>query len=368
MKKTSLVVIILLIVSGIAAYYLAVNRPAETEHQTEFATVIEGAGATFQYPQISQWANLFRQKKGISVNYQSVGSGAGQRMFLIDKVVHFAASDPPLSRSQYLNYSGQVLQVPWIMGAVVVVYNLPGINTPLNLTGEVLAKIYKGEIVYWNDPAIVSLNPRVAGSLPRSEIIAVFRSDSSGTTEVFTIFLHKSSPSIWPKDLVGKQINWPVSNTGRGVGGKGNEGVTAQVKQTPYSIGYVEYSYAIEQGLTYAAIMNSAGRFILPTETSIRSAALGVELPRSPLDDFSGTFEKIIYSPHPDAYPISTLAYGIFWARYDDPAIARSIATFLRWIADEGYNNTVRGYVRPPNEAVDLLRKAADLIEKNITG
>lgn len=333
-----------------------------------YALVIEGAGATFQYPQISQWSNLFKQKTGISVNYQSVGSGAGQRMFLVDRVVHFAASDPPLSRSQWENYTGKVVQVPWIMGAVVVVYNVPEVDVPLNLTGEVLARIYRGEIVYWNDPAIAELNQRIAGRLPQKEIIAVHRSDSSGTTEVFTIFLHKSAPHIWPRDLVGKLVNWPVDATGRGIGAKGNEGVTTTVLQTPYSIGYVELSYALEHGLSYATIRNAAGRFILPTIETISAAIRGIKLPESPLDDFSQVFVEVVYSPNPEAYPISTVVFGLFWSKYDDPAVARSIVSFLNWIVSEGYNYMVKGYVAPPQEAVSLVRKAAEIIRSNSLG
>lgn len=359
----------LVIVFTIAFMLLTIpSYDSNGEARSESPVLIQGAGASFQFPQISQWASVFKEKYGVVITYQSVGSGAGQRMFLTDKVVHFAASDPPLSRAQHSRFNGSVLQVPWIMGAVVVVYNLPEVDTHLNLTGEVLARIYRGEITHWNDPAITRINPSVADKLPNREIIVVYRSDSSGTTEVFTIFLHKSAPDLWPRTQVGKQLDSPVTRTGRAIGGKGNEGVTAIVKQTPYSIGYVEFSYALEQGLSYASIMNRAGRFVLPSDVSIMSAALGVKLPSSPLDDFSETFEEVIYSPHPDAYPIATFAYGLFWSRYEDAVVARYIALFLRWIANEGYNYMVRGYVKPPDDAIQLLVKAADIIEAGGAG
>lgn len=172
------------------------DLPAKRDETIKYASVIEGAGASFQFPQIVQWSSAFRESSGITVNYQSVGSGAGQRMFLIDKVVHFAASDPPLAKSQWESHKGNVLQVPWIMGAVVVIYNIPGIDVPLNLTGEVIARICRGEVVFWDDPLVVALNPQVADRLPNKEIIAVHRSDSSGTTNIFTLFLHKSAPHV----------------------------------------------------------------------------------------------------------------------------------------------------------------------------
>ncbi|MEM1897129.1 MAG: phosphate ABC transporter substrate-binding protein PstS [Ignisphaera sp.] len=325
---------------------------------------VSGAGASFQYPQIAQWARLFKEVAGVEVTYQSVGSGAGQKMFLVDRVTDFAASDPPLTKSQYEQYRGQVMQIPWIMGAVVVVYNVPEIKGHnLKLTGEVIAKIYRGEIEYWDDPAIKELNPDIANILPRKQIIAVHRSDSSGTTEIFTIFLNKAAPNIWDKDLVGKVVNWPVDATGRGIGAKGNEGVTATVLQTPYSIGYVELSYALENNLPIAAIRNAAGRFVLPTDETIRNAAKGISIPSSPLDDFSEMFVEVIYSQHEDSYPISSLAFLFVWREYGDRNKALALSEFLKWIAIEGYSNMVRGYVAPPQQIIELLLSAARLLE-----
>ncbi|MEM4788852.1 MAG: phosphate ABC transporter substrate-binding protein PstS [Ignisphaera sp.] len=327
---------------------------------------ISGAGATFQYPQISQWARLFQDIIGVEVTYQSVGSGAGQKMFLSDRVVDFAASDPPLTREQYEKYKGQVMQIPWIMGAIAVVYNVPEIPKGYNLklTAEVIAKIYKGEIEYWDDPAIKELNPDVADKLPRQPIIAVHRSDSSGTTEIFTIFLNKAVPIEWPRDLVGKIVNWPVDKTGRGIGAKGNEGVTATVMQTPYSIGYVELSYAIENNLPIAAIRNAGGKFVLPTEENIRNAVKGVAIPESPTEDFSQLFIDIIYSQDPDSYPISSVAFLILWTSYQDPNKALAISEFLKWIAYEGYKHMVTGYVAPPEPVIKLLLEAAEVLGK----
>ncbi|MEM0005796.1 MAG: phosphate ABC transporter substrate-binding protein PstS [Ignisphaera sp.] len=325
---------------------------------------ISGAGASFPYPQIAQWIKLFQNASGVEITYQSVGSGAGQKMFLSDRVVDFGCSDPPLSKSQWEQYRGQVIQIPWIMGAVVVVYNVPEIPNgySLRLTGEVIAKIYRGEIEYWDDPAIKELNREIADKLPHQPIIAVHRSDASGTTEVFTVFLYKSAPNTWSSELVGKQVNWPVDNTGRGVGGKGNEGVTAIVLQNRYSIGYVEWSYATEFRLPIAMVMNAAGRFVLPTAESISSAARGVALPSSPMDDFSHTLYEVVYSVNEDAYPIASFTYIFLWKKYDDSRKALALSEFLRWIVYEGYGSMVPGYAAPPPEVVDLLLQAASII------
>ncbi|MCS7111504.1 MAG: phosphate ABC transporter substrate-binding protein PstS [Ignisphaera sp.] len=326
---------------------------------------ITGAGATFPYPQIAHWVKLFQSVSGVEITYQSVGSGAGQRMFLSDRVVDFGCSDPPLTKSQYEQFKDQVMQIPWLMGAVVVVYNVPEIpgGYSLRLSGEVIARIFKGEIEYWDDKSIKELNPEVADKLPHQPIIAVHRSDSSGTTEVFTTYLHKSSPQVWPKELVGKQVNWPVDQTGRGVGGKGNEGVTAVVVQTRYSIGYVEWSYAIENKLSMAAVKNAAGKYVLPSHTSIASAAR-ITLPASPLDDFSHTFAEVIHPPNEDAYPISSFTYIFVRRSYDDRLKALAISEFLKWVVYEGYKNVIPGYVAPPEQVVSLLLQAASILEK----
>lgn len=327
-----------------------------------------GAGASFPYPQIAQWVKLFKDVSGVDISYQSVGSGAGQRMFLVDRTVDFACSDPPLTRELWESYKGEVLQIPWLMGAVVVIYNVP--ESPrdhsLRLTPEVLAKVFKGEIERWDDPEIKGLNPEVAERLPSVPIVVVHRSDSSGTTEVFTTFLHKAAPDLWPKELVGKTIEWPVDRLGRGVGAKGNEGVTAAVLQTPYSIGYVEWSYAIENGLPVAAIRNAAGRFTLPTAEAIKAAAEGVQMPKSALEDFSHILQEVIYSGNEGSYPLASFTFILLWRAYADRAKALALSEFLKWIAIEGYKNLVPGYAAPPQSVVNMLLDAAELLAKNV--
>lgn len=340
------------------------REPATATRPALQPVSLVGAGATFPYPQVAAWFRRFGELTGVKVDYQPVGSGAGQSMFIKDRTVDFACSDPPLARSQWEELRGRVLQVPWILGSVAIVYNVPEVprNYSLRLTGEVIAKIYSGQISSWDDQEIVGLNPELAGVLPGKRIVAVYRSDSSGTTEVLTVFLHKSAPGAWPRERVGKSVDWPVARVGRGVGGKGNEGVTALVLQTPYSIGYVELSYALEYGLPVASVRNAAGRFVLPTDESVRAAAASVSLPRSPLDDFSSTMWDVVYAPGENSYPITSFTYIMLWRDYESRAKAQALSELLRWVASEGYRMMVPGYTAPPREAVDLLLKAAELL------
>lgn len=361
LRRAVVLVVVVLVVASLAAFLIWMRS---AQPPGPLSCSLNGAGASFQYPQIAQWASLFQKAKGIKITYQSVGSGAGQSMFLKDRVVDFAASDPPLTREQYEKYRGQVMQIPWIIGAVAVVYNVPEIpgDYNLRLSAGVVARIYMGEIMYWDDQAIKELNPEVASLLPHREIIAVHRSDSSGTTEIFTTFLHKASPDNWPRELVGKTVNWPVDATGRGVSAKGNEGVTATITQTPYSIGYVELSYALEYNMAIASIENAAGKFVLPTEEAVKNSIKGVTLPGSPLDDFSSVIYDAVYSPHPDSYPIASPVFLIVWRNYEDKCKATALSEFLKWVAEEGYENMVPGYVAPPEEARNLLLVASSIL------
>jgi phosphate transport system substrate-binding protein len=371
-KRLTLVIIavVAIVVVGVLTTQIIPRNPSSTATTTTTTPtselrglILQGAGATFPYPQISEWARKFQDKYGIQVVYQSVGSGAGQSMFL-QKAVDFGCSDPPLSRDKWSQYKGSVIQVPWLFGPVVIVYNIPELpdNYNLKLDGIAIARIYKGEIAYWNDPYIKELNPEVADKLPNKEIIAVYRSDSSGTTEIFTTFLYKASGGVWPRELVGKSVNWPVDATGRGVGGKGNEGVTRAVMQIPYSIGYVEWSYAIKNNLRVASIKNAAGNFVLPTSETLQEALKNANIPPSPLDDFSGILDSVIYAPGEKSYPILGPSHILIWRVQDDPKKAEGLKLFLRWVAEKGYNYIVEGYIAPPESVKQLLIKAAELI------
>jgi len=230
------------------------------------AQKLTGAGATFPNPIYSKWFDAYNKKTGIQINYQSIGSGGGIRQFT-EGTVDFGATDGPMNESQLTAVNGNVVHIPTVLGAVVVTYNLPSIgSTQLRLDGTTLVDIFMGRITKWNDKRIASLNPGV--TLPNIDLIVVHRSDGSGTTYVFTDFLNKYSRE-W-KDKVGyaTSVNWPV-----GLGGKGNEGVTQQVKQVEGAVGYVELIYAVSNNLPYMLLKNAAGNFVAPSLESASAAA-----------------------------------------------------------------------------------------------
>lgn len=375
-KKTVLtLVVIVAVATTLVAVAALVPQLTQTTTPTPTPTptrvVISGAGASFLAPQMFEWARAFKEAKGVSVEYQSVGSGAGRDM-LFKKVVHFAGSDPPLSKDLYSKYEGKVLQIPVVVGSVAVIYNIPGLpaNEVVCLSAEILAQIYKGEVRYWNDEKILALNPHLRGTLPREEIVAVHRSDSSGTTSVFTTYLNKAAPSVWPKDLVGLTVDWPVDKVGRGAGGKGNEGVAQAVKTTPYSIGYVELNYAITQGLPTAAIRNSAGRCVKPTVESVLSALSNAagQLPKSPLDDWSEIPYLVLDAPGENSYPIASFSYVFIYRKYPDAQLVQALREFIKWVCTDGQKLMVPGYLPIPREAVEVCLRAPELIEVGEVG
>src|ERR671918_764223 len=244
---------------------------ADTAAQAARGSALTGAGATFPNPIYTKWFDTYAKATGIRINYQSIGSGGGIRQFT-EGTVDFGATDGPMTDEQIKAVQGNVIHIPTVIGAVVLTYNLPGLgSTKLRLDAPTIADIYLGRLTKWNDRRIASLNPGV--KLPDQDIIVVHRSDGSGTTYVFVDYLSKISP-VW-KEKVGTatSVNWPV-----GLGGKGNEGVTQQVKQTQGSIGYVELIYAISNNLPYAWIKNASGSFIEPTLKSVSAAASGAQL------------------------------------------------------------------------------------------
>ncbi|KSW12409.1 hypothetical protein CF15_06685 [Pyrodictium occultum] len=323
-----------------------------------------GSGSTFVWPAMNKWiAGFEAEHPNIHIEYTGGGSGKGVNDIL-HHLVDFAGSDPPLPRSIWEKHRGQILQFPVELGAVVVVYNVPEIgNTQLNLTGEVIAKIYLGEIKYWDDPAIKQLNPGVADKLPHKEIIAVHRSDASGTTQIFTTFLSKTSKEWAEKVGSGKSVNWPVDKLGRGVGQNGNPGVTQAVLSTKYSIGYVELAYALKYHMPYARIQNPAGKFVAPTPETV-SAAFALKNPPSPLDDWSNVAKTFIYSnASPDAYPIAGQTFLLVWKKWSDPAKCNAMKQFLEYIATKGQENLPPGYAPLPQVLRNVVLKAASLLE-----
>jgi phosphate transport system substrate-binding protein len=287
---------------------------------------LTGAGATFPAPLYSKWFDSYATKTGVKINYQSIGSGGGIRQ-LSEQTVDFGASDAPMSDAELARAKGgQVLHIPTVLGAVVVIYNLPGVSTGLKLTGEAVAAIFQGQITKWNDPRIASLNPGV--SLPATDILVVHRSDGSGTTYVFSDYLASVSPAWATKPGRGKELQWPV-----GLGGKGNEGVTGQVKQTPGAIGYAELAYATQNKLAMASIRNAEGEFVAPTTESITAAAAGAAAKLPPDTDYR---VSIVNAPGKGVYPISSFTWVIAYAKQADAEKGKKLTDFLRWALGEG--------------------------------
>src|SRR5947209_10355712 len=229
---------------------------------------ITGAGATFPYPIYSKWfAEYNRMHPNVEINYQSIGSGGGIRQ-LSAGTVFFGASDGPMTNDQIYAAGFPILHLPTVLGGVVPVYNIPGVDAELRFTGPVLANIFLGKITRWNDAAIKNLNPSV--SLPGAEITVVHRSDGSGTSYIWCDYLSKVSPEYKKTVGVATSVNWPV-----GVGGKGNEGVAGLVKQTPGAIGYVELIYALQNNIAYGSVQNLAGEFVRASTETVSNAAAG---------------------------------------------------------------------------------------------
>lgn len=310
-----------------------------------------GAGATFPYPLYSKMFGVYSMEYRIKVNYQSIGSGGGQRQ-LINKTVDFGASDGFMSEEQLSKVKENILHIPTCLGAVVITYNLGG-NPELKFTPDIIADIYLGKITKWNDPRIQSLNPGV--KLPDSNIIVVHRSDGSGTTFIFTDYLSKISRE-W-KEKIGRDtsVNWPI-----GLGGKGNEGVSGLVKQIPGSIGYVELAYAIQNKMPSGIIRNKKGNFIKPDLKSIAMAG-NVNLP----DD---TRVSITDTDAPDGYPISSFTWILVYKEQNykgrTKERAKALVSLLWWIIHNGQKYTEPlNYAPLPPEAV----KRAEAIIRSIT-
>jgi phosphate transport system substrate-binding protein len=314
------------------------------------AVLINGAGATFPYPIYSKWFDEYgKANPGVMFNYQSIGSGGGIKQ-ITAKTVDFGASDGPMTMDQMTAAPGRIYHIPTVMGAVVIAYNLDGVDKGLKLSGDVLADIYLGKITQWNDPRITEQNAGL--SLPGKSIVVVHRSDGSGTSYIFTDYLSKVS-SEW-KSKVGKStsVNWPL-----GLGGKGNEGVAGMLKQTPGSIGYVELAYAKENVLSYAFMKNQSGAYIEPTLESTSKAADGADIP----SDFRAS---IVNSPNPEAYPIASFTWLLIYKQMDDHVKGKAIVDFIRWAITDGqkYAQDLDYAPLPPN-VVELIQKKLDQVK-----
>src|ERR1700738_4953401 len=262
---------------------------------------INGAGASFPYPMYSKWFDEYHKKNGnIEINYQSVGSGAGIRQ-VTEGTVDFGASDGPMNDEQLKAFQEKhgfgILHFPTVLGADVPTYNIPGVSVALNFTPEALAGIFLGKITKWNDPAIAAANKGV--NLPGNDIVVVHRSEGSGTTYIWTDYLSKVSDEWKNKVGKGTSVNWPV-----GLGGKGNEGVTGLIKETPNAVGYVELIYAAQNNITYGSVKNASGNFVKADLAGVSAAAAGSvkDMP----DDFR---VSITNAPGKAAYPISSFTW-----------------------------------------------------------
>jgi len=339
-KKTIVVVSLLL---GTAA--LAIAQGSQV--------LLNAAGATFPYPIYSKWFDVYHTAHpNVQINYQSIGSGGGIRQ-LQAGTVDFGASDGPMSDEQLAQSKFKILHFPTVLGADVPSYNIPGVSGELNFTQKALAGIFLGTITKWNDPEVAKSNPGV--NLPNNDIVVIHRSDGSGTTYIWTDFLAKVSDD-W-KNKVGKagtSVNWPV-----GLGGKGNEGVSGLVKQTPNSIGYIELVYAAQNGIAFGKVQNAAGKFVKADLAGVTAAAAGAA------KDMPADFRvSITNAPGATAYPISSFTWLLIPAQIQDGAKRDAIKDFLKWMLTDGqgYNEGLT-YAKLPKAVVDKELKAISLIQ-----
>jgi len=317
--------------------------------------LINGAGATFPYPIYSKWFDEYHKSNGAQINYQSVGSGAGIKQ-VTEGTVDFGASDGPMNDEQMKAYRTKngsgILHFPTVLGAVVPTYNIPGVTGALNFTPESISGIFLGRISKWNDPAIVAANKGV--NLPANDIVVIHRSDGSGTTYIWTDYLSKIN-SDW-KDKVGKgtSVNWPV-----GLGGKGNEGVTGLIKQTPNSIGYVELIYAAQNKVPYGTMKNAAGAAVKADLASVTEAAAGSV--KTMPEDFR---VSITNAPGKNAYPVSSFTWLLIPEKFKDTAKRDAMKGFLKWAITDGQND-VEGlsYAKLPKEVVEKELKAINKVQ-----
>ena len=308
------------------------------------AAEISGAGATFPYPIYAKWAEAYKAKTGLSMNYQSIGSGGGIKQ-IQSKTVDFGASDMPLKPDE-LEKSG-LMQFPMIMGGEVAVINVQGIETgKLKLDGKTLADIYLGKITKWNDPALAKLNPGIA--LPNQAMAVVHRSDGSGTTFIFTNYLSKVSPE-W-KEKVGENtaVEWPT-----GLGGKGNEGVAALVSRTDGAIGYVEYAYAKQNKMNYSLLSNKEGVYNQPDAKAFQAAAANADWKAAP-----GYYLLLTDQPGKDSWPITGASFILMHKKPENPENSKQVLAFFDWSYKNGQKLADElDYVPMPDPVVKLVEE-----------
>ena len=320
------------------------------------ALSITGAGATFPYPMYSKWFDEYHKKNtGLLINYQSIGSGGGIKQ-VTEGTVDFGATDGPMNDDQLKAFRDKhgfaILHFPTVLGADVPTYNITGVDANLNFTPEALAGIFLGKITKWNDPAIASVNKDV--KLPAEDIVVVHRAESSGTSYIWTDYLSKVSEEWKGKVGKGAAVNWPV-----GLGGKGNEGVTGTIKNTPNSIGYVELIYAEANKIPYGNVKNAAGIFVKASLAAVSAAAAGAakEMP----DDFR---VSITNAPGKASYPISSFTWLLIPEKFSDATKRDAIKGFLKWALADGQSYAENlSYAKLPKEVVAKEVKAINKIQ-----
>jgi phosphate transport system substrate-binding protein len=318
---------------------------------TASAQSLNGAGATFPNPIYQKWFTEYSSAhRGVQINYQSLGSGAGIRQ-VIAGTVDFGASDGPMTDEQLSQCKGKVLHIPTVLGAVVPAYNIPGVKQELKFTPDLLAAIFLGKINNWNDPNIAKVNPGV--HFPNKDIVVVHRSDGSGTSYVFTDYLSKVSPE-W-NSTVGKStsVKWPV-----GLGGKGNEGVAGTIRQIDGSIGYVELIYAVQNNISYGVVRNKRGNFVKASldSTTAAAASAAANMPndyRVSITDADGK----------DAYPIASFTWLLIPQQSRDAAKGKVLHDFLSWMLKDGQREAMAlTYAPLPKEVVKKLQSTISTI------
>ena len=302
---------------------------------------LNGAGATFPNIIYQNWILTYNQvHPDVKLNYQSIGSGGGIRQFS-DGTVDFGGTDAPMTDSAIAAINGNVFHIPTVLGAVVAAYNLPDVAQPVRFSPDVLADIFLGKVTKWNDARLSSINPGV--TLPNQDIIVVHRADGSGTSFVWTDYLSKVSPEWQQKVGKGPSVNWPV-----GLGGRGNEGVTTTVRQTPGAIGYIELGYAVANKVPFGTLRNRSGNWIAPSLESVTAAAAGAMKDMGPNTDFR---VSITDSPGAQAYPVSSFTWLLVHKTYGDAPKARALVQFIWWVETEGQAKTIElGYAPLPKE------------------
>jgi phosphate transport system substrate-binding protein len=325
-----------------------VQQPGTPAGDAQTINQLTGAGATFPYPLYLKWFDAYQRETGVRVNYQSIGSGGGIRQ-LIERTIDFGATDAVMTADEERRAGGEVLHIPTIVGVVVVIYNLEGVGRGLRLSPEAVSGIFLGDIRKWDDPVIQNDNPDI--DLPNLDIAVIYRSDGSGTTNIFTEYLAAASPPWAERVGAGKSVRWP-----RGLGAKGNEGVVGLVREIPGAVGYSELAYAAQTGLPYATLRNQAGNFVEPT-LDAATAAAAAAAPTMP-DDLRAS---LVNAPGEGSYPIASFTWLLVRKEQEDPNRGRALVNLLWWGLHEGQQYARDLLYAPlPDEVV---RRAEVMIE-----